>query len=159
MFKCSSVQCSKFFKVKNMNFINSPKDILIEILTQLDTYDLFNVALTNKKIWQLCQTLKFWNRRITKLYGLSYWISDPITSFQDYERYIRPILYGRYERSHRYFRSLTKNKMRQLKLNDFQTGKSIYDEYYSKIPFGFKLIMIAGSRCQSWYWRRLCNRG
>ena len=117
------------------------------------------MALTNKKIWQLCQTLKFWNRRITKLYGLSYWISDPIISFQDNERYIRPILYGRYERSHRYFRSLTKNKMRQLKLNDFQTGKSIYDEYHSKIPFGFKLIMIAGSRCQSWYLRRLCNQG
>ena len=82
-----------------MERLMKSKDILIEIMTQLEIHDLFNVALTNKLMWMSCQTKKFWNRHITKLYGQSYWESYPIRNFKDYEFAFRPIVFGKWEKS------------------------------------------------------------
>lgn len=136
-----------------MERLMKSKDILVEIMTQLEIHDLFNVALTNKLMWMSCQTKKFWNRHITKLYGWSYWESYPIRNFKDYEFAFRPIVFGKWEKSHRYIK--TEEARRWFKVEDHQSTQSIYEEDYQKIPFGFKPIMISKHRQIPRYWRQL----
>lgn len=104
------------------------KDLDLIILSKLSDNDLLNACLSNKYIYNICNSDNFWRDRIVKKYGESYLEYKPI--YSNWKNYYMRIIIDQEKIRKTISDHVGYNyKYLNLKIPDIKTIKKIYNEY------------------------------